>query len=235
MKKEVVNTTRAPQAIGPYEQAIRVGSHVFTSGQIPLDPATGSLVSGEIEDAAERVILNLQGVLEGAGTSLDQVVKTTVYLTDMGLFARVNAVYEKYFGQSKPARSCVEVSSLPKGASVEMDAVALVEAREDLVVVFVTVPNEEEGAKLARGLVESRLAACVNMVPKIRSIYSWQGKVCDEQELLLISKTRKSRFDALSEWVRKNHSYEVPEIIAVPIEEGSRQYLDWVLENSQGE
>lgn len=234
MKKEIVNTKNAPEAIGPYEQAIRVGSFLFTSGQIPIDPATGSLVPGEIEEATERVILNLKGVLEAAGTSLEKVIKTTVYLTDMGLFARVNSVYEKYFGASKPARSCVGVASLPKKALVELEAVALMEDGDDVVVTFVTVPSEEEGVRLAEGLVESKLAACVNIIPSLRSIYSWEGKICDEKELLLIVKTKKNLFNKVSEWIQSHHSYDVPEVICVPVSDGSHKYLDWVRENCIG-
>lgn len=230
MKKIAIHTPKAPAAVGPYEQAVRVGPFLYTSGQIPLDPATGVLVPGEIEAATERVILNLQAVLEAGGASLAQVVKTTVFLTDMGLFPRVNAVYEKFFGAAKPARSCVEVSKLPKGVSIEIEAVALVE-EEDIVVVFVTVPSEEKGLELARGLVESKLAACVNILPSIRSIYFWEGKVCDDQELLLLIKTKRAMFDKVSEWVQKNHGYQVPEVVALPITDGSRKYLDWVRAN----
>ncbi len=231
MKKEIVNTKNAPEAIGPYEQAVRVGPFLFTSGQIPIDPATGSLVTGEIEEAVERVVLNLKGVLEAAGASLDKVIKTTIYLTDMKLFARVNSVYERHFGGSKPARACVEVSALPKGAMVEMEAVALLEDGDDVAVTFVTVPNEEEGVKLAKGLVESKLAACVNIVPSIRSIYFWEGNICDEKELLLIIKTKRELFNKMSHWIQDNHSYEVPEVISILVSEGSRKYLDWVREN----
>ncbi len=229
-KKNIINTTKAPAAIGPYEQAIRVGPFLFTSGQIPLEPADGSLVTGEIEETTERVILNLKGILEAAGASLAQVIKVTVYLTDMSQFARVNAVYEKYFGESKPARACVEVSALPKNVPVEMEAVALVDDPGDVVVSFVTVPSEEEGGKLAKGLVESKLAACVNIIPSIRSIYFWEGKVCDDKEGLLIIKTKRELFEKMSQWVQANHSYDVPEVISLPVNDGSQKYLDWVRE-----
>ena len=124
MEKKIIKTDRAPAAIGPYEQAIGVGGFLFTSGQIALDPATGNFLEGSIEEETERVIQNLEGILTEAGLTLKDVVKTTVYLTDLGHFGRVNQVYEKFFGESKPARACVQVAALPKGAQVEIDAVA---------------------------------------------------------------------------------------------------------------
>ena len=125
MKKEVIRTDLAPAAIGPYEQAVRVGDFLFTSGQIALDPATGDFLQGEIEQETERTIKNLAAILEAAGLSLDHVVKTTVYLADLQHFARMNRIYEKCFGGNKPARACVQVAALPKGAKIEMDAVAV--------------------------------------------------------------------------------------------------------------
>jgi len=125
MNKKIIKTNRAPAAIGPYEQAIGVGGFLFTSGQIALDPATGNFLEGSIEEETERVIQNLEGILTEAGLALKDVVKTTVYLTDLGHFGRVNKVYEKFFGDSKPARACVQVAALPKGAQVEIDAVAV--------------------------------------------------------------------------------------------------------------
>ena len=125
MNKKIIKTNRAPAAIGPYEQAIGVGGFLFTSGQIALDPATGNFLEGSIEEETERVIQNLEGILTEAGLALKDVVKTTVYLTDLGHFGRVNQVYEKFFGESKPARACVQVAALPKGAQVEIDAVAV--------------------------------------------------------------------------------------------------------------
>jgi 2-iminobutanoate/2-iminopropanoate deaminase len=125
MNKKIIKTNRAPAAIGPYEQAIGVGGFLFTSGQIALDPATGNFLEGSIEEETERVIQNLEGILTEAGLALKDVVKTTVYLTDLGHFGRVNEVYEKFFGESKPARACVQVAALPKGAQVEIDAVAV--------------------------------------------------------------------------------------------------------------
>lgn len=126
MKKTIVNTDRAPTAVGPYSQAVIAGELVFTAGQIPLDPATGSLVEGEIERQTERALENLAGVLEAAGSSLDHVLKTTVFLTDMRLFTRVNQVYARYFTAHYPARSCVQVSALPLGVAIEIEAVALI-------------------------------------------------------------------------------------------------------------
>ena len=125
MNKKIIRTDRAPAAIGPYEQAIGVGGFLFTSGQIALDPATGNFLEGSIEEETERVIQNLEGILTEAGLTLKDVVKTTVYLTDLSHFGRVNKVYEKFFGESKPARACVQVAALPKGAQVEIDAVAV--------------------------------------------------------------------------------------------------------------
>jgi 2-iminobutanoate/2-iminopropanoate deaminase len=125
MKKEIIATDKAPSAIGPYSQAIRIGEFLYTSGQIPLDPKTGDFLSGEIEAETELTLSNLRAILEAAGLSLDHVIKTTVYLTDLGHFARMNQVYERIFGNNKPARACVQVAALPKGAKVEIDAVAV--------------------------------------------------------------------------------------------------------------
>lgn len=124
MNQEIIATTDAPAAIGPYSQAIRVGDFIFTAGQIALDPATGVLIEGDVAVQTERVLHNLQNVLTAAGSSLSQVVKTTVYLRFIGDFAAMNGVYETYFGASKPARSTVAVSALPRKARVEIDAVA---------------------------------------------------------------------------------------------------------------
>ena len=122
---KTIHTEKAPAAIGPYSQAIAQGDLVYTSGQIPLDPATGAVVPGGIEKETEQVIKNLAAVLEAAGSSLDAVIKTTCFLQNMGDFAAFNAVYEKYF-VGKPARSCVAVAALPKGVSVEIEAVAVI-------------------------------------------------------------------------------------------------------------
>lgn len=126
-QKELFNkieTKNAPTAIGPYSQAIKVGNFIITSGQIPIDPHTGNLVSGGIEEQTTQVIKNLSAVLEEAESNLDRVIKTTFFLQNIGDFAKFNAVYEKYF-TGKPARSCVEVSALPKGALVEIEVIAL--------------------------------------------------------------------------------------------------------------
>ena len=120
----VIYTPSAPAAIGPYYQAIAVNGFVYTSGQIAIDPATGSIGAQGIEAQTEQVIRNLKAVLEAAGSSLTKVVKTTCFLQSMGDFAAFNAVYEKYF-TGKPARSCVEVSKLPKGALVEIEVTAV--------------------------------------------------------------------------------------------------------------
>lgn len=125
MKKEIISTENAPGAVGPYSQAVKAGQYLFTAGQIPLDPATGELVEPDIQAQTRRSLLNLQGILEAAGTNLDQVVKTTVFLQDMGYFAAFNEVYGQFFGNQPQARSTVEVGQLPLGALVEIEAVAL--------------------------------------------------------------------------------------------------------------
>jgi 2-iminobutanoate/2-iminopropanoate deaminase len=124
MKKEIIATSKAPAAVGPYSQAIKVGDTLYTSGQIALDPATGALAPAEIKAQAEQVMKNLGAVLEAAGYTFDEVVKTTCFLSDMAFFAEFNAIYEKYF-VSKPARSCVAAASLPKGALVEVEVIAI--------------------------------------------------------------------------------------------------------------
>ena len=125
MNKEVIQTSAAPKAIGPYEQAIKVGELVYASGQIPLDPDTGVLVTGDIRDQTLRALENLKAVLDASGSSLERVVKTTVFLKDIGDFAPMNEVYEEYLGRAKPARSTVAVADLPRGALVEIDLIAL--------------------------------------------------------------------------------------------------------------
>lgn len=121
-----IRTEAAPAPVGPYSQAIRAGDMVFASGQIPLDPKSGEIVTGEIEDEARQVLANLAAVLEAAGSGLDRVVKATVYLTDLTLFPRVNAIYaEAFSADPAPARVTVGVASLPVGAQVEIDAIAL--------------------------------------------------------------------------------------------------------------
>jgi 2-iminobutanoate/2-iminopropanoate deaminase len=121
---ERVETGAAPAAIGPYSQGMKVGGLIFTAGQIPLDPATMQMVGQTIAEQTDRVMQNLKAILETAGASLSSVVKTTVYLADMGEFAAMNEVYARWFGEHKPARSTVQVGRLPKDAKVEIDAVA---------------------------------------------------------------------------------------------------------------
>lgn len=123
MSKEAIQSDRAPAAIGPYSQAIRNGGLVFLSGQIPLDPATMEIVGGDFEARARRVFDNLQAVVIAAGGDLDQVVKLTIFLTDLGNFATVNSVMAEYFNEPYPARAAVGVASLPKGADVEAEAI----------------------------------------------------------------------------------------------------------------
>ncbi|MDO4204460.1 MAG: RidA family protein [Selenomonadaceae bacterium] len=122
--KKVISTANAPAAIGPYSQAIVAGGLLFVSGQIPLDPATGAMVEGGIEAQATRVLDNLKAIVEAAGSSLAKAVKTTVYITDISDFAKVNEIYAGYFTENPPARVCVEVSNLPKGALIEIDLIA---------------------------------------------------------------------------------------------------------------
>lgn len=124
MTKKGIHTENAPAAIGPYQQGIRLGDWVYTSGQIALDPATGNFMAGEIEQETELTLKNIEAILQTEGLSMDHVVKATVYLADMDDFARMNQVYEKYFTTSKPARACVQVAALPKGAKVEVDVIA---------------------------------------------------------------------------------------------------------------
>jgi len=121
---QVIATDKAPGAIGPYSQAIKCGDFVFTAGQIPMDPATGKLVEGGIEEQTERVMQNLTAVLDAAGTSLGRVVKTTCFLANLDDFAKFNEVYARYFGDSKPARSTVQAARLPAGAIVEVECIA---------------------------------------------------------------------------------------------------------------
>jgi reactive intermediate/imine deaminase len=123
MSSSVIATTEAPAAIGPYSQAVRAGNTVYFSGQIPLDPATGALVEGDITAQTRRVFDNLVAVAKAAGGSLSQIVRVGIYVTDLANFAAVNAVMAEYFQQPYPARSTIEVSALPKAAQVEVDAV----------------------------------------------------------------------------------------------------------------
>jgi len=124
-EKEVVATKDAPAAIGPYSQAIRAQGFVFTAGQIAIDPATGKLVAGDVKTQTRQALQNLSAVLEAAGSSIAQVVKTTVFLADIRTYPEVNAVYGEFFTESPPARSAVQVAALPLGASVEIEAIAV--------------------------------------------------------------------------------------------------------------
>lgn len=124
MRKETITTTQAPVASGPYAQAVKVGQLIFTSGQLPLDPATGKL-AGDIAAQAEQALANLRAVLEAGGSDLQHVLKTTVFITDMKSFGTVNQVYSRYFQAPYPARSCVAVAELPKQVGIEIEAVAV--------------------------------------------------------------------------------------------------------------
>ncbi len=125
MKREIISTAHAPKAIGPYSQAVKVGGLVFCSGQIPLDPQSGAFVGeGDVRAQAKRVMENLAAVLEAAGSSLARVVRTTIFLADLGDFAVVNEVYGSFFPAEPPARATVQVAALPRGARVEIDAIA---------------------------------------------------------------------------------------------------------------
>jgi 2-iminobutanoate/2-iminopropanoate deaminase len=126
-EKEVITTKDAPKALGPYSAGIRVGNMVYTAGQVGIDPAIGDIVSGGIEAETRQVLHNLQAVLKAAGSNLDRVVKTTVFLQDMNDFSKMNAVYAEFFNEKPPARSTVQVGALPKGAAVEIEAVAFTE------------------------------------------------------------------------------------------------------------
>jgi 2-iminobutanoate/2-iminopropanoate deaminase len=124
---KIISTPNAPAAIGPYSQAVVSNGFAFLSGQIPLDPATGQLIAGDIATQTERVLENLKAVLESCGTSLTKVVKTTVYLKDLGEFASMNQVYARYFPETPPARATVEAARLPRDVSVEIDCIATVD------------------------------------------------------------------------------------------------------------
>jgi 2-iminobutanoate/2-iminopropanoate deaminase len=123
--KEIIKTERAPNAIGPYSQAVRAGGFIFCSGQIPFDPETGQFVPGGIQEQTEQVLRNLMAVLEAAGSSLDRVVKTTVFLSNLNDFGAMNEVYARFFDEACPARSTVEASRLPRDARIEIDVIAL--------------------------------------------------------------------------------------------------------------
>jgi len=124
MKKEIIINEKVPAAIGPYSPALKIGNLIFVSGQLPIDPATGEIVKEEVETQARRSLENLKAVLESYSVDLENVVKTTIFLKDMNNFSRVNKVYGEYFTSQFPARSCVEVSRLPKDADIEIEAIA---------------------------------------------------------------------------------------------------------------
>jgi len=126
MKREIVHTDKAPKAIGPYSQAIRTDSMIFAAGQTGIDPATGDLIPGGVEEQTRQVLTNLRNVIEAAGSSFKHVVKTTVFLRDMNDFAKMNAIYAEYFGENPPARSTIAVAGLPKNGLVEIEAIALI-------------------------------------------------------------------------------------------------------------
>jgi len=126
LKKKIIHTPKAPEAVGPYSQAVQAGSFIFVSGQIPVDPATGTPVSGGIKSQTRQALNNLSAILAAAGSGLSDVVKTTVYLSSMDDFSAMNMIYAEFFGAQAPARACVEVSRLPKGVSLEIEAVALI-------------------------------------------------------------------------------------------------------------
>jgi 2-iminobutanoate/2-iminopropanoate deaminase len=125
MEKRVIQTEKAPKAIGPYSQAIQAGNFLFLSGQIPLDPASGELLKGDIRGQTQRVLENLRGVLESQNLKMEDVVKVTIFLKDMGNFSQVNDVYSTYFPSSPPARSTIEVARLPRDSDIEIEAVAI--------------------------------------------------------------------------------------------------------------
>ena len=124
MEKKIIATSKAPAAIGPYSQAIKIGNFLYTSGQISLDAETMKIVTGSIEIETEKVLQNLEAILVKDGLNLNNVIKTTVYLSDLGDFSKMNQVYERFFSDNRPARACVQVAALPKGAKVEIDAIA---------------------------------------------------------------------------------------------------------------
>jgi 2-iminobutanoate/2-iminopropanoate deaminase len=126
MKKKVIQTEKAPKAIGPYSQAIQAGNFLFISGQIPLDPKTGDLMKGDIHKQTQQVLENIKGVLESQGLGMENVVKATLFLKDIANFNQVNEAYATYFPSSPPARSTVEVAKLPRDADIEIEAIALI-------------------------------------------------------------------------------------------------------------
>lgn len=125
--KKVIATSEAPKAVGPYSQAVAVGNFLFCAGQIPLDPATGELIEGDVTAQTDRVLQNVDGVLRANGMTFANVVKSTVFMVDLGNFAAMNAVYSKYFSEPFPARSTIQVAALPKGSQVEIEVIAVAE------------------------------------------------------------------------------------------------------------
>lgn len=123
--KMIVNTDKAPQAIGPYSQAVEVNGMVYTSGIIPINPVDGTLITGSVEEQAEQALKNLKALVEESGSSMEQVIKTTVFIKDMNDFAKINEVYARYFTDNYPSRSCVEVARLPKDVLIEIEAIAI--------------------------------------------------------------------------------------------------------------
>ncbi|WP_167957816.1 RidA family protein [Anaerosporobacter faecicola] len=123
--KTIISTDKAPQAIGPYSQAVEVNGMIYTSGMIPINPADGTLVTGTVEEQAEQALKNLKALVEASGSTMDKVVKTTVFIKNMNDFGKINEIYAKYFTGSYPARSCVEVARLPKDVLIEIEAIAI--------------------------------------------------------------------------------------------------------------
>ncbi len=130
MKKKVIQTDKAPKAIGPYSQAIQAGNLLFLSGQIPIDPKTGELTEGDIRQQTQQVLENIKGLLKSQGSGMEDVVKVTIFLKDIGDFNQVNEVYATYFSSSPPARSTVEVARLPRNVAIEIEAIALTHNRD---------------------------------------------------------------------------------------------------------
>jgi len=127
MVKEVISTTKAPGAIGPYSQGIKFGNLIFVSGQTPLDPETRQIVEGDVQAQTRQCLENIKAILEAAGTNLDNVLKSTVFIKDMNSFGKVNEIYAQYFTKNQPARSCVEVARLPMDVLVEIEVIAYIE------------------------------------------------------------------------------------------------------------
>lgn len=123
--KEIISTSKAPSAIGPYSQAVKVGNMLFISGQIPIDPKSGNIIEGDIKTQTRRVLENIKGILESIGANLSNVVKTTVFMVDLSEFSDMNEVYKEYFPENPPARSTVQVSALPRNVRIEIEAIAI--------------------------------------------------------------------------------------------------------------